>query len=278
MAKILIVGAGDVGGRLACSLAAAGHEVTALRRQPQALPGVRMLAADVTRPQTLLLPAGLDVVVTALSPGEPGVEAYRRVYVEGTRALQQALAGQHLCRQFWVSSTSVYGEDAGERIDEQVPARPASDTARALLDAEALVRAAPWPSTILRCSGLYGPGRHRLLQWVASGRPVQQDPPSWSNRLHVEDAAGLLHHLVEQALAGIRLLPLYLGVDDCPVPQHEVLAWLDGRLGLPVPPLVARPGAGQGKRISNHALRESGYRLRYPDYRAGYEQVLAARS
>ncbi|MEL0028608.1 MAG: 2-dehydropantoate 2-reductase N-terminal domain-containing protein, partial [Perlucidibaca sp.] len=39
MAKILIVGAGDVGGRLACSLAAAGHEVTALRRQPQALPG-----------------------------------------------------------------------------------------------------------------------------------------------------------------------------------------------------------------------------------------------
>lgn len=277
MAKILIVGVGDVGGRLATVLAADGHEVWGLRRGDGVLPGVRTIMADVTRPDTLTsLPDGLDIVVTALSPGEPGVEAYRRVYVEGTRALQQALRGQHLRRQFWVSSTSVYGEDGGEPVDESTPAHPASATGQALLDAEALVMAAPWPGSIVRFGGLYGPGRHRLLRWVESGRPVQEQPPSWSNRLHVEDAAGLLRHLILQDLAGQPVPALCLGVDDAPSPQHEVLAWLATQMRLPAPPGEIRAGAGQGKRIANHALRASGYVLRYPDYRAGYAQVLAA--
>ncbi|PQA49431.1 NAD(P)H-binding protein [Amnimonas aquatica] len=291
MAKILIVGAGDVGGRLARLLAADGHAVWALRRHvpedagtpdsahagvAQGAGRLTWLAADVTRSETLRLPAGLDVVVTALAPGQSG--SYREIYVEGTRALQQALAGQHLCRQFWVSSTSVYGEQAGEWIDETTPATAASDNAVALREAEALVTASPWPASIVRFGGLYGPGRHRLLRLVESGRPVPVEPPSWSNRLHVEDAAGFLRHLVTCALAGAPLLPCYLGVDDEPSPQHEVLTWLAARMGLPAPPGERRAaGAAQGRRIRNRALRDSGYALRYPDYRAGYAQVLAAR-
>lgn len=277
MAKILIVGAGDVGGRLAVLLARAGHDVLALRRSATTLPGVGLLQADVTRPETLVLPAGIDIVVTALSPGESGVDAYRRVYVEGTRHLQQALHGQQLAHQFWVSSTSVYGEHAGEWVDESTPARPGSDTAAELLVAEGLVTAGPWPATIVRFGGLYGPGRHWLLRWVESGRPVQAEPPSWSNRMHVEDAAGLLAHLVQSALAGRTPPPLCIGVDDAPSPQHEVLAWLAAQLQRPAPPAESRPGAGAGKRLRNLALKASGYVLRYPDYRAGYAQVLAAR-
>lgn len=276
MAKILIVGAGDVGGRLAISLAGDGHEVWALRRSAVDMPGVRVIQADVTRPETLHLPDGLDVVVTALSPGESGAEAYRRVYVEGTRALQQALTGQQLARQFWVSSTSVYGGDQGQWIDETTPAVPASATAQALLDAEALVMTGAWPGCIVRFGGLYGPGRHRLLRWVESGRPVQAEPPSWSNRIHVEDAAGLLRYLVMRTLAGEPVAPLYLGVDNAPSTQHEVLTWLAEQMQLPAPPGEARPDAAQGKRIRNQALQASGYVLRYPDYRSGYAQVLAA--
>ena len=49
-------------------------------------------------------------------------------------------------------------------------------------------------------------------------------------------------------------------------------------MGLPAPPGERRAaGAAQGRRIRNRALRDSGYALRYPDYRAGYAQVLAAR-
>lgn len=281
MAKILIAGAGDVGSRLALLLVAEGHEVWALKRRPAALPGVQVLTADVTRPETLAaLPVGLDVLVVALAPGEPGAEAYRRVYVEGTRNLMQALTGQALRHQFWVSSTSVYGEDAGEWVDEATPAHPASATGRLLLEAEAVARAAPWPCTVLRLGGLYGPGRHRLLRRVDSGEVVTTLPAAWSNRIHVEDAAGLLAHLLRQALAGVTPPPLCLGVDDAPSPQHEVLAWLAQAMARPPLPTWqqpgAMPGAATGKRVRNRALHASGYALRYPDYRAGYAQVLRA--
>jgi len=281
MARILIVGAGDVGGRVAVLLAAQGHDVWALRRslpdQRQALVGVHSLVADVTQPQTLaVLPDRLDVVVTALSPGESGVEAYRRVYVEGTRSLMQALAGQTLAHQFWVSSTSVYGQSQGEWVDADMLAQPGTDTAQELLAAEAVAQGAGWPCSIVRFGGLYGPGRHWLLRWVNSGRPVQQHPPSWSNRIHVEDAAGFLAHLVALALARQPLRSIYIGVDDLPTPQHEVLSWLAEQLDCPPLPVENRPDASLGKRLRS-SVRASGYDLRYPDFRAGYLQVLAAR-
>lgn len=289
MAKILIVGAGDVGGRLAIGLAAAGHEVYALRRSAIVLPGVHSLMADVTKPATLNnLPLALDALVTALSPGQGGVEAYQRVYVEGTRHVLQALSGQKLLRHIWLSSTGVYGEDAGQWLDEHTEARPRTATGQVLLAAEAVARGelgvgVQWPCTVVRLSGLYGPGRYRLLNWVESGRPVQSVPPSWSNRIHVEDAAAFIQHLLEKAFTGHRLEPMYLGVDDAPSAQYEVLSWLATQMQVPAPApvLVAAElavSAGQGKRIANKALKASGYVLRYPDYRAGYAQVLAARA
>ncbi len=277
MSKILIVGAGDVGSRIATELAELGHEVWALRRTPQedqrfANGGKLMwIAGDVTNAETLKLPLGLAVVISALAPSESGMAAYEQVYVGGARALQQALNGQRLIRQFWLSSTGVYGEDAGEWIDETTLAQPKRDTAKLLLQAEDIVRQSPWPSTIVRLGGLYGPGRERLLRWVREAKPVQMVPPSWTNRLHVADAASLVVHLVQQSLAGNNTEPLLLGVDDAPTPQYEVLAWLAQQLELPAPPEKAiEPNASQGKRIRNLALQRSGYELRYPSFRDGY--------
>lgn len=280
MARILIVGAGDVGGRLARRLAAQGHVVFALRRQPQAspAPGVTALVADVTRPETLRqLPTSLDVVVFALSAGGGGVEAYQQIYVDGTRHVLAALAGQRLQRVLWVSSTGVYGESAGEVIDEDSPARPVTATGDQLLAAEAAARAAGWPTTVVRLGGLYGPGRHRLLRWVQSSRPVQRTPPQWSNRIHVEDAAALLAHVLNRVVQGLPVQPLYLGIDDTPAPLADVLDWLAVRLGLPAVPAATGPAAaaGQGKRIQAAHARAEGFRLAYPDYRSGYAEVLS---
>lgn len=281
MSKVLIVGAGDVGGRIATELAELGHDVWALRRTPQvgqSFAGggtLRWLVGDVTKAETLNLPLGLEVVIYALAPSESGMAAYEQVYVGGARAMQQALKGQSLNRQFWLSSTGVYGEDAGEWIDETTPALPKRDTAKLLLQAEDVVRQSSWPSTIVRLGGLYGPGRVRLLRWVRDARPIQVAPPSWTNRLHVADAASLVVHLVQQSLAGCSVEPLLLGVDDAPTPQHEVLAWLAQQLELPTSPEKAvEPNASQGKRVRNLALQRSGYALRYPSFRDGYLTLL----
>lgn len=276
MAKVLIVGCGDVGGRLAVQLAAAGHEVHGLRRHPFALPGVQALAGDVTDPATLRFPDGLDYVFVLLAPGESGEAAYRRVYYDGTRHVLAALAGQSLRRLFWISSSGVYGQDDGSWVDEDSPAVPASATSRVLLDSEQLARGGAWPATVVRLSGIYGSGRLRLVNWVRTARPVQSAPVSWTNRIHAADAAGLLAFLLGRDLAGVALADTYLGTDSAPAPQHEVLDWLADRLSLPRVPHETRPGAGSNKRLRNARLLALGYTLRFPDFRTGYADMLAA--
>ncbi|HET8731179.1 MAG TPA: SDR family oxidoreductase [Moraxellaceae bacterium] len=275
MANVLIVGCGDVGGRLARQLADAGHEVHGLRRAPFALKGVHCLTGDVTDPVTLSLPPQLDYVFVLLAPGESGEDAYRRVYYEGTRHLLAALAGESLRRIFWVSSSSVYGQDDGSWVNETSSADPASPTACILRASEDAVRASGWPTTIVRFSGLYGSGRLRLVNWVKSGRPVQAAPVQWTNRIHVTDAAGLLAFLMAQDIAGVPLADTYIGTDSEPAPQHEVLDWIADRLQVARVPHEARPDAGSNKRLSNARLLALGYRLRFPDFRAGYADVLA---
>lgn len=273
MAKVLIAGCGDVGGRLASRLADAGHEVYGLRRSVFSLAGVNALCGDVTKPDSLNFPPRLDYVFVILSPDEPGSEAYRRVYLEGTRHLLQALAGQSLRRIFWVSSTSVYGQDDGSWVDEDSPSEPDSATARVLLESEALLDHCAWPSTVVRFAGIYGPGRLRLLRWVEAGRPVQAEPVLWTNRIHVEDCAGLLSFLFVQDVSGTPLASRYIGTDDQPAPQQEVLDWLAATLGLPHVAGEIRPDAGSNKRLSNQRISALGYSLQFPGYREGYRSV-----
>lgn len=276
MAKVLIAGCGDVGSRLALRLVAAGHQVTGLRRSPFALPGVTTLQGDVTDPASLHLPEALDAVFIILSPDGHDADAYRRTYLNGTRNLLNALAGQSLRHVFWVSSSSVYGQEDGCLVDDGSPAEPVSETARVLLESEQLVCQGSWPATIVRCSGLYGPGRLRLLRWVESGRPVQAEPPQWTNRLHVDDAAGILAFLLEQVLGGRALEAAYIATDREPVPQHEVLDWLADSMGLPRVAHVAMPGGKRNKRLCSQRLQELGYRWQYPGYREGYRSVMNA--
>lgn len=274
MAKILIAGLGDIGGRLATTLAAQGHEVHGLRRQPEPLPGVRLLQADVTQPATLALPAGLDYVYIILTPGEYSDEGYRRTYVEGLRNVMDALGGQVLKRIFFVSSTAVYAQDRGEWVDESSPTDPMDFNGRRLLEAEQLLRRAGFTNTSVRFAGIYGPGRLRLLNWVRAGRPVVAEPPQWTNRIHSDDCVGLLAFLLERDSAGVALDDIYIGVDNEPVPQHVVLHWLAGRMGLPPVPSISADAEGQNKRLSNARSRRLGYGYVYGDYLAGYGSML----
>lgn len=275
MAHTLIIGLGDVGCRLAGRLLAAGHRVTGVRRGEQAPAGVSLLRADVTAPG-LELPAA-DYVVVLLTPSERGEAGYRHTFVDGTAAVLRALPMPPR-RLFWASSTAVYGQDAGEWVDEASVTAPAAMNGRVLLAGERSVLASGLPATILRFGGLYGPGRHRLLHWVERGEPVLAEPPQWTNRLHVDDAAALLAHLIACDQRGEALAAIYNGVDDEPAPQHEVLAWLAAAMQRPAPPVTADASAGQGKRVRNARSRADGFHCRYPDYRAGYAQVLQARA
>lgn len=281
MANVLIAGCGYVGSALGVRLAAAGHTVWGLCRRPDALPpSIHPLIADLTAPETLqALPPDMDFVFYTTAPDGSTDEAYRAAYVDGLGHLLQALIsqGQLIQRVFLTSSTAVYAQSGGEWVDETSPTIPGHFTGARLLEGERLLLNGPFPATVLRLGGIYGPGRTGLIERVRQGAAVCLDgPPIYTNRIHRDDCAGVLHYLMT--------LPdpdfLYLGVDDDPAEQCTVLRWLAAQLGVAPPRVEASPGFDRrrrsNKRASNARLVASGYVFRYPSFREGYAALLAA--
>jgi nucleoside-diphosphate-sugar epimerase len=270
--KILLAGCGYVGTALGERLVALGHEVWGLRRDPSSLPSsFHKLAADLASPADLAaLPRDLDQVVYSASAGEASDAAYQRAYVTGLRNVLAALAGSALRRIFFTSSTAVYAQADGSWIDETSETAPRHFSGVRTLEAETLLRQAPVPSTILRCAGIYGPGRTRLIESVRQGTALLSD--RFTNRIHRDDIAGAIAHLIQQDLSE----DLLVLSDDDPAPQRDVVAFLAERLGVALPDgSVEASGRGGHKRCRNGRLKATGYRLAYPTYRDGYAAMLA---
>ena len=278
--RVLIAGCGYVGAALGRALADDSHGVWGLRRHPVSLPEeILPITADLGAAASLAdLPADLDHVFYMASPGGAADAFYRTAYVEGLSNLLDALAaqGQRPDRVFFVSSTAVYAQQRGEWIDETSPTEPSRFSGRRLLEAERVLFEGPFRGTVVRFAGIYGPRRNRLIESVRSGRAVlRADHCEWTNRIHRDDCAGVLKHLMQQG----RPQKIYLGVDCEPAERGVVLRWLAGVLGAPPPRASSaqEPGPGEArssKRCRNDRLLASGYTFRYPTYREGYRAVL----
>jgi nucleoside-diphosphate-sugar epimerase len=275
---MLIAGCGDVGTTVGIELAGAGHQVWGLRRRPEGLPApLQPLAADLTNPASLKhLPPALDFVFYTAAADGFDEARYRAVYVDGVHNLLIALqeTGQHPRRVFMISSTSVYAQHQGEWVDEMSPAGSVQFPGRLIREGEERVWNSPYPGTVVRFAGIYGPGRTRLLDSVRGGNATCV-PGLYTNRIHRDDGAAILRFLMTLPEAA----PLYIGVDDTPALQCEVLAWLAARLGMPGPRSITAADRVEAalranKRCSNARLRAAGFSFRYPSYREGYTALL----
>jgi nucleoside-diphosphate-sugar epimerase len=279
--RILIAGCGYVGNRLAHRLAADGVEVFTLRRGPSAVvDGIVPLCADLTRIETLgVIPESLDAIVYSAGAGAADEAAYRAAYLDGVENLLRSLAdaGDTVPRIVFCSSTAVYGQERGEWVDEETPARPRRWNGELLLAAERVLGARAAGSIVVRLGGIYGPGRRRLVDSVREGSVRRRPAPHFTNRIHRDDAAGILGHL---ALAEAPAHRCYLGVDDAPSDEAEVLDFLADQLGVPKPG-AARDGEAPSrragsKRCRNTRIRAEGYDFAYPSFRDGYAAMLGA--
>lgn len=275
MSHILIAGLGDLGTGLAERLLADGHRVSGIRRGHDALAGVDLYSQDLLDGAHLLPPDQVDLAVVIMTPSEYSEEGYLKAYVRAPLNLLDALAArQPLPPVLFVSSTAVFGDQDGD-LDETTPPRPSRYNGKVVLAAEQEISARTL-ATVVRFSGIYGPGRRRLLSKVEKLMRGEEalPAPAWSNRIHRDDCVGLLHTLAGQWLAGETVPPLVVGTDNHPARNLDVYQWLAECLGgtLAVPDTEAT-----GKRLRSGFIAEGGYRLRYPDYRAGYRTVLEAR-
>lgn len=256
--RVLIAGCGYVGTALALELR--DHTVYGLRRDPSGLPDhVLPIAADLTDRASLRLPE-VDAIVYTASPSDRSERAYEDAYVRGLSNVLDAIRAP---RVIFTSSTAVYAQDDGSWVDERSPAEGNA----ILLEAERIARSAG--GIVLRLAGIYGPGRTWLVRRVESGE-ARSDPERFGNRIHVDDCAGALRHLL--ALADPA--PIYVGVDHAPAPLAEVHAFIAELLGVAPPPAGVERSRGGNKRCRNGALVASGYRFRVPSYREGYPPIV----
>lgn len=283
MSQVVIAGCGYVGNALARMLLAEGHEVFGIRRNPSELAkGVKAIRGDLADPRSLgPAPQRVEYAVFAVAADESSEQAYRRAYLDGLAGFLEWLAdeGQRPKRIVMTSSTSVYGQRRGEHIDEDSPTHPTQFRGETLLASERLLAASGMSTVVVRLGGIYGPGRESLIERALAGELRIREGEHFSNRIHRDDAAGLVRHLLFHPAPAA----LYLGVDSEPAEESRLHAFLAKELGLPEPALAEsgesstrRPGVGS-KRCSNRRARESGYAFRFPTFREGYGALIRAR-
>ena len=284
MANILIVGCGDLGSTIANNLNHQ-HQVIGLRRSNHGDSGtMQTICADVTQPNTLstLINLTPNIVIYCISADAQTDESYQAQYVTGLKnILATQVENAQLQHVFFVSSTRVYGQAYGQKtqdlLDESTPAIPNDFGGIRLLEAESALKSMQlksnhWKSTSMRLSGIYGNGRLYLANMAKDPARWPADN-NWSNRIHRDDAAGFIAFLVEKAIKYEWIEATYIVTDDMPTQQYEVLQWLAKLQGVDTSHIEI-PLVSGGKRLSNKRLRETGFRLQYPNYQVGYGHIL----
>jgi nucleoside-diphosphate-sugar epimerase len=245
--RIAVLGCGYVGTAFALQAQARGHTVLGVVRSQESVGrlqalGISAQACDLQADDWSVLPPAFDVVIYAASTGGAGVDAYARTYDTGVkRAL--AWAGRvGACHFIFTSSTGVYRQDDGSAVTEasEVGGTPTAD---AMLAGERAVLSSRFDqATVLRFGGLYGPGRHYLLDQLKRGENVIGGRVDhFINYLHQEDAAGAMLAAVERAAMGAHL---YNVTDGRPVTKAELAVWISAQLQLTPPTFDAEAPAG----------------------------------
>lgn len=273
MAKptILIIGHGYVGSELARQLDADGYLVTAVNRTsedtgtpyPVVEADVSSLASIDSLQSAVDWP---DWIVHCASSGRGGADAYRSVFVDGVRNIQEVFTETPI---ILTSSSSVYGQIDGSVVVEKSKTSPDRETSQILCEAESLVTDAE--GIALRLAGIYGPGRSVHLKKMLNGSATIEsgEVSRYLNQIHRDDAAGAIKHLIDHDDTDYCGRLFNLG-DDEPITMRDCYEKMAAFFELPIPPDsepdMNRKRAWTNKIVSNEALKATGWSPTYPSF------------
>lgn len=283
--RILVVGCGYLGWRVALRADSIGQPVWATTRQRTkarriAEAGLEPLLIDWTDRRTLSRLPEVDRVLVAVSYDRRNGADRDEAIVGGFRNLLASLSPEvDVC---YISTTGVYHQTDGRWVDETSPARPVREGGRAHLRAEQLLHQlrpqSPW--SVLRLAGIYGPGRVPRAADVIAARPIASPEHGYLNLIHVDDAASAVLRCWEQPATARKRL--YVVADDKPVIRGEFYREIARQCDAP-PPRFVEPDEGSAvaarsqsnKRVWNRRMkRDLLPRLAFPSYREGLTAVL----
>ena len=209
--------------------------------------GITPLLGDLDRADTLRRLSGLAQRVLHLAP-PPGDVRGMVTNDPRTRDLLRALRLRTPPQALvYASTTGVYGDCRGQRVDETRPVQPHTARARRRVDAEQWVRLlgrSGVRSTVLRVPGIYaqdregGTPRERLLK----GTPVlRAQDDVYTNHIHATDLA----RACALALWRGRAQRVLHVCDDTDMKMGDYFDLAADLMGLPRPPRIARSQAGE---------------------------------
>ena len=289
--RLLIIGCGDVGLRVARSLSSGGPRVLALTSTPERAPslraaGITPVTGNLDDAATLARLAGLATRVLHLAPPPGQQEVGPRWWLDPRSvALARALRRRTLPQALvYASTTGVYGDCSGGWVAESRPVAPATPRAQRRVNAEAAMRhlgRAGVRVSMLRVPGIYASDREggtpeaRLRR----GTPVLAAADDvYTNHIHADDLA----RACITALWRGRPQRIYNVADDSQMKMGDYFDLAADLYGLPRPPRVPRSQAqellplsllsfmGESRRLlTTRMARELRLRLRYPTVRDG---------
>ena len=203
--------------------------------------------------------------------------------IGGAKNVQSLLDPARVRRVVMTSSTGVYGQQNGERVDADTPAEPSDERGQLLLEGERVWLESSLDAYVVRFAGLYGPGRVVGMKAVREGAPLVGDPNAWLNLIHVDDAADLLLAVVTCDRPG----RIDQGSDGLPVKRIEYYSFLAEKLGAPPVRMMDAAEAsvkfnlpaGRLTRASSKqcdnvpTCQRTGWLPRYPTFRDGLRAI-----
>jgi nucleoside-diphosphate-sugar epimerase len=273
--KLLVIGCGKLGQKLGLLAKKTPLDLLGFKRKKITSTNIRIEQQDIFDKSFFdkVKIHSPDFILYSLSADEQSEKSYRRNYVEGLKQVIKSIKYinnfQHL---FFVSSTSVYGDNNDQFIDEFSETSPKNFRGTILLEAENLLNTVKFNSTVLRLSGIYGSGRNYMIK-------LSQDAESWpkvdrwTNRINEDDAANFIIFLLNQCLQGEIPEKLYLLTDKEPVTLFRLLNWirqnlnLKNKINITSDPIL-------GKRLRSSIIPSLKFEYKYPTYKQGYKVLI----
>lgn len=276
--KVLILGCGYTGTRLAHWLLKRGTSVQITTRTGSALLGLDVPTyafayGDQTQPLASEALVGVTHILSSIPPAKDGVDPVVALLLHTLQSLDLQWFG-------YLSTTGVYGDTQGAWVDETSELKPSNVRSQHRVNIEAKFLAANLPTHIFRLPGIYGSGRS-IFERLQSGKIKHIDKPGHVfSRIHVDDIV----QTVGTSMLNPNPTNIYNVADDEPSEPSTLIIKVHQLMGSPPPtaipfdPEQMSPIAASFwkdcRRVSNQKIKEDlGVELLYPTYREGLQAI-----
>jgi nucleoside-diphosphate-sugar epimerase len=222
-----------------------------------------------------------DFVVNCVGASSSDTDGYITSYVEGQDSVMTWLEQGNVGTFLFTSSSSVYPQTGKRFVDETASSAGVSEKAGLLLAAEQKCFP-PVPSIgrsfILRLAGLYGPGRHLLIDKIKAGEELSGNADRILNLIHRDDAVNAIVTCLVSEDSNIGRI--YNVTDGNHATRGQIVSWISENLnsGEAVFKEDDDENTPNRKVSNNRILDELSWSPKFSSYQLGYQSILEKQS